>query len=198
MQNQSLQLGAAAPTVRLFFYTTATGEPATVAFNAAGLALTYRRDNGARVALTLVTATLGTWVSGGFIVDALGIHDLYLPTAANASGAKSLLISATGLPTGISMIPCIVPLFADDISAAGASPASISTEIMTDLADASGTAARAAIAEQAALTIVGAADLRFDDTTGANLAIVRKSTSATVANVALRRGTRAQPIIGNG
>ncbi len=198
MQNQSLQQGASAPALQLFFYTTADGNPATVAFNAAGLALYYRRDNGARVPLTLVTATLGIWVSSGFIVDALGIHDLYLPVAANAAGAKKLVIGATGLPTGISLIPCVVPLFVDDVTAAAPTIGGISTQVMSDLADADGTAARAAIAEQAALTIVGAADLRFDDTTGANLAVVRKSTSATIANVALRRGTRVQPIIGNG
>ena len=58
--------------------------------------------------------------------------------------------------------------------------------------------ARAAIGEQAALTIVGGADLRFDDTTGSSLVVLRKSTSAAVATVPLRRGTRTQPIIGNG
>ena len=117
MQNQSLTLGAASPTVKLFFYNTADGTPATVLYNAAGLDLRYARDNGANTALTLVTATLSTWVSQGFIHRGGGIHDLYLPVAANASGAKSLTIVPVGLPTGVSMIACVVPMFVDDPTA---------------------------------------------------------------------------------
>lgn len=198
MQNQQLQLGAAAPTVQLFFYNAADDTPASVAFNAAGLSLAYARDNGANVALTLVTATLGTWVANGFIARGGGIHDLMLPVAANAAGAKKLVIVPVGLPTGIRMIPCIVPLFVDDVTAAGATPAALSTEVMGDLAGSDGTGARAAIAEQVALTVVGAADLRFDDTTGTTLVVQRKSTGSTVASAAIRRGTRTQPVVGNG
>ena len=54
------------------------------------------------------------------------------------------------------------------------------------------------VGEEVALTIAGAKDLKYDDTSGTNLAVVRKSTSATVASVALRRGDRTQPVIGNG
>lgn len=86
----------------------------------------------------------------------------------------------------------------DNIFVAAISPAAISLALLTDFADSDGAAARAAIGEQAALTIVGAADLRFDDTNGATLVVVRKSTAAQLASIALRRGDRAQPIIGNG
>jgi hypothetical protein len=87
---------------------------------------------------------------------------------------------------------------ADNIFTAATTPATLSTTILADLADSDGSAARVAIAEQAALTVIGAADLRYDDTTGSALTVVRKSTSATVATVPLRRGDRTQPIIGNG
>lgn len=87
---------------------------------------------------------------------------------------------------------------ADNVFVAAATPSSLSVALLADFADADGAAARAAIGEQAALTIVGAADLRYDDTAGINLVVVRKSTSANVATVPLRRGDRAQPIIGNG
>jgi hypothetical protein len=87
---------------------------------------------------------------------------------------------------------------ADNVFVAAVTSSALSTTILTDLADADGAAARAAIAEQTALTVVGAADLRFDDAVGTSLAVVRKSTSATVATVPLRRGDRTQPIIGNG
>ncbi len=127
MQNQSLQIGTATPTVRLFFYTTADGTPATVLYNAAGLSLAYARDNAANSALTLVTATLGTWVSQGFISRGGGVHDLYLPTTANNTGAKSLTIIASGLPTGVSMIPCVVPMFVDDVTAAAPTEATVAT-----------------------------------------------------------------------
>jgi hypothetical protein len=87
---------------------------------------------------------------------------------------------------------------ADNIYAAASTPSVLSTTFLADLADGDGAAARAAIGEQAALTVIGAADLRYDDTTGSALTVVRKSTSATVATVPLRRGDRTQPIIGNG
>lgn len=94
--------------------------------------------------------------------------------------------------------PALTDIGADDIFAAGPTAASVATEVISDLAGVDGVAARAAIGEQAALTIVGGADLRFDDTTGSSLVVLRKSTSAAVATVPLRRGTRTQPIIGNG
>jgi hypothetical protein len=57
---------------------------------------------------------------------------------------------------------------------------------------------KASIAEEAALTVAGAKDLKFDDTTGTSLVITRKSTTTTLATVPLRRADRTQPIVGNG
>ena len=62
-----------------------------LAFNTASLTAYYKIDGGvASVAISLVTATLGTWTSGGFVeVDAThmpGAYELDVPDAAFASG----------------------------------------------------------------------------------------------------------------
>ncbi len=72
-----------------------------LAFNTAGLkAYYYREGAGASVAITLVTMTLGTWTSGGFIVidgtNMPGTYQLGVPDAALAAGAKSVLIELSG------------------------------------------------------------------------------------------------------
>ena len=187
MDGQYLQLASTTPTAKVQFLSTTDGSNATaLVFNTGSLAISYSRDNGANVTITLVTATLGTWVSGGFIHRAAGVYDLYLPIAAAAAGAKSLTILATGLPAATVMLNVVIPFGADDVSAAaptdasiaaatapavrtnlavelaridvavssvsggggggGPSAATISTQVMTDLAGGGGTSARASIA----------------------------------------------------
>lgn len=133
MQGQYIQYGSSAPTARLFFYNTADGTPATVLFNAASLALVYARDNSANVALTLVTATLGTWVANGFISRGGGVHDLYLPLAAALTGARFLTVLPSTLPAGVSMNSVIIPLVADDLSAAGSTDTGAASAVRTNL-----------------------------------------------------------------
>ena len=132
MDGQYIQLGSANPTAKLKFFNLADGTPATVLFNAAGLTLSYCRDNGAQVAITLVTATLGTWVSGGFIKRANTVHELYLPTAAALAGAKFVTITAPTLPTGVAMEDVVIPMGVDDPSLASATAASVRTELLPD------------------------------------------------------------------
>ncbi len=187
MDGQYLQLASTTPTAKVQFMSTTDGSNATaLVFNTGSLAISYSRDNGANVTITLVTATLGTWVSGGFIHRAAGVYDLYLPIAAAAAGAKSLTILATGLPAATVMLNVVIPFGADDVSAAaptdasiaaatapavrtnlavelaridvavssvsggggggGRRAATISTQVMTDLAGGGGTSARASIA----------------------------------------------------
>lgn len=63
-------------------------------FDSAGLSAFYRREGAATggTAISLVTATLGTWVSGGFVeIDATnlpGRYELGVPDAMIASGVK--------------------------------------------------------------------------------------------------------------
>lgn len=175
MQNQYLQRGISAPAVQLYFYNRADGSPATVLFNAASLSLVYAKDDGANVALTLVTATLGTWVSSGFIARGGGVHDLYLPAAAVSGTPKKLQILATSLPTGIDMIACIVAMGADDVSAA----ASTDVTLMTTLAGSGGAAAREAVAD----TFLGRAIAG-----GSNVGRVVRDVFRMIRNRAVRSG----------
>jgi len=75
---------------------------AGLVFNSASLTAYYNRTGaaGAATAITLVTATKGTWVSGGFVaVDATnmpGDYELHIPDAVIASGVDSVLIQIKG------------------------------------------------------------------------------------------------------
>lgn len=66
-------------------------------FNSAGLTAYYIREGDATpTAITLVTATVGTWTSGGFKeVDAAnmpGVYELHLPNAALSTGNSTLVL----------------------------------------------------------------------------------------------------------
>jgi len=75
---------------------------AGLVFNTASLKAYYNRTGaaGAATAITLVTATKGTWVTGGFIaVDATnqtGEYELHIPDAALATGADRVIITLEG------------------------------------------------------------------------------------------------------
>ena len=75
---------------------------AGLVFNSAGLTAYYNRTGaaGAAVAITLVTATKGTWVSSGFVaIDGTnmpGDYELHLPDAVLASGANTVLLQLKG------------------------------------------------------------------------------------------------------
>lgn len=76
-------------------------------FNSAGLDAFYIREGAASpTAIALVTATVGTWTSGGFIeVDATdmpGVYELHVPDAVLATGANSVAILLKG---ATSMVP---------------------------------------------------------------------------------------------
>jgi hypothetical protein len=72
-----------------------------LAYNTASLTAYYFRDGDtSATAITLVTATLGTWTSSGFIVvdgtNMPGVYELSLPNAAIATGAKWVKILIKG------------------------------------------------------------------------------------------------------
>jgi hypothetical protein len=72
-----------------------------LAYNTASLTAYYFRDGAtSATAITLVTATLGTWASGGFIVvdgtNMPGLYEIGIPNAAIASGAKWVTIEIKG------------------------------------------------------------------------------------------------------
>ena len=122
--------------------------------------------------------------------------------AASATAVDAALADNFGaLPASVAT--AVDAIVADNFSAvltaiAGVGGGSLTvTDILAGLAGVAGNAARAAIGEDTLLTIVGAKDLRVDDS-GSTLTVVRKSTSATVATPALRRGDRTQTVTGNG
>lgn len=83
-------------------------------FNTSGLTWTYWREDAGNVggtAVTLATATRGTWTSGGFKEKDSsllpGMYELGIPDAALASGADwvvMMLIGADGLVPKIILI----------------------------------------------------------------------------------------------
>jgi hypothetical protein len=65
----------------------------------AGLVAEYRRQGQSTwTAIPLVSKTLGTWVSGGFVADGsrAGYYELDIPNAAIAGGARFCLVRLYG------------------------------------------------------------------------------------------------------
>ncbi len=90
---------------------------AGLVYNSGSLTGYYNREGaaGAATAITLATATKGTWATGGFIaVDGTnmpGWYELHIPDAALASGAKSVSIHLKGA-TNMVPVPVIIELTA--------------------------------------------------------------------------------------
>ena len=86
-----------------------------VSYNSSGLACYYSRTGvtGSAVAVSLVSMTKGTWVSGGFVaVDGLtmpGIYQLGLPDAVFAAGANSVIVGLGG-PAGMVAVVFVIEL----------------------------------------------------------------------------------------
>ena len=181
MDGQYLQLGSTTPFVRLQFLSTVDGSNVTtLVFNTAALAISYARDTSANVAITLVTATLGTWVSGGFIHRGAGVYDLYLPTAAVIAGAKSLAILSTGLPASTVMLNCVVPMGADDISLAGETASTISAAVVASEA-ASFTAIPSAVVSAGRVeTTLTSWGVTVQPTGGSTIQYIEKRNGATI------------------
>ncbi len=81
-------------------------------YNSAGLTAYYKREGDASMTqISLVTATGGTWASGGFIVtdatNAPGSYELHLPNAAIATGADTVFIYLHG---AVNMAPVVMEI----------------------------------------------------------------------------------------
>lgn len=93
--------GYAAPSVTVKIIGAADGIPdQSLAYNTSGLALWYRRQGGAKVALTLADLTTpaltDAWEDSGFLHIDDGDYRLDLPAAAAASGAEWVDVGGTG------------------------------------------------------------------------------------------------------
>jgi hypothetical protein len=112
---------------------------AGLVYNTASLTAYYSRQGaaGAAVAISLVTKTKGTWVSGGFVaVDAAnlpGVYELGVPDAAFAAGAEWVVI---GLKGAANMVPVeiIVDLKKPDVNMLTLSDIDFSTTMKAGLA----------------------------------------------------------------
>ncbi len=127
MQGQYLRYTNTAPVIRLFAWSTADGLPVTsLTFSNTGLTTTRGLTDTVH---TLVTATLGTWVSNGFIHRGAGIYDWYAPVSVNATGEDVIEVRASTLPAGVAISPFTVALGADDLTAAAESSATLATAV---------------------------------------------------------------------
>lgn len=105
MQNFTIKAGATSQIIPISIYDSSSTTGAKLAglvFNSAGLTAYYNRTGaaGAATAITLATATKGTWATGGFVaIDGTnmpGDYELHIPDAAIASGATSVLVQLKG------------------------------------------------------------------------------------------------------
>ncbi len=96
--------------------TTGAGKTGLVYNSAAMSCYYYREGAGSWTAMTLVTATFGTWTSLGFIEEdathAPGMYQIGVPNAALAAGAKSVKIYI--FATGVSPVIAEIELTAVD------------------------------------------------------------------------------------
>jgi hypothetical protein len=95
---------------------------AGLAHNTAGLTAKYRRQGQSGwTSITLATATVGTYTSGGFIADsgvAVGHYEVGIPDAALAAGAEWVEIEYYGA-TNMLPTPLFIELDTIDYQAAG-------------------------------------------------------------------------------
>lgn len=73
-------------------YTIADGKPnATLAFNSTGITAKYTISGSTPVAITIVTATQGTYASGGLVVvnAAAGAYEIHAPVAVQATAGRT-------------------------------------------------------------------------------------------------------------
>lgn len=105
MQYLRIKKGTTSKIVQIYAFdsSSATGAGLTgLVYNTAGLTAYYNREGaaGAATQITLVSATKGTYVSGGFAaVDSTNMpafYELHIPDAALAAGAGSVVVTLRG------------------------------------------------------------------------------------------------------
>ncbi len=94
MSRRKIKVGSTSQTVPVFVQDTSSTVGAglgSLVFNTSGLAAKYRREGASTwTTISLVTATVGTWTSGGFVSDGgpvTGGYEFGVPDAVLASGA---------------------------------------------------------------------------------------------------------------
>lgn len=89
----------------------------SIVFNTSGLTAKYRRKgDSAWTSISLITKTLGTWASGGFVADGAGIsggYELGVPNAAIAGGVEWVEILLYGVTN---MLPVLIFIELDAVN----------------------------------------------------------------------------------
>ena len=104
--------GATDQSVTIYIVDDTDGTPEEgVVFNSAGIAIWYRREGAAKVALTLVTlaSASAAHTDSGFLHIDDGVYRLDLPDAAFATGAGEVTIGGT-VATGMIVLPQTIAL----------------------------------------------------------------------------------------
>lgn len=119
MAKLSVLKGATSVLVRIFLQDSSSATGAGLAglvFNSAGLTCYRMRDddgNAGATAISLATATLGTWATGGFkekdATNAPGWYEFGIPNAALATGSRSVSIHFKGA-TNLAPLPLEIEL----------------------------------------------------------------------------------------
>lgn len=107
-----IQAGTTSKAVDIFINTSGLVGLGSLVFNSAGLIAYYHREGAnASVQIPLITSTLGTWASGGFVqvdnTNMVGMYQLGIPNAALASGAGWVKIILAGAST---MVPTVLTI----------------------------------------------------------------------------------------
>lgn len=116
MQHFTVTKGATSTIIPVSIYdssSTTGGKLTGLVFNTSSLTAYYNRmgASGAATAISLVTATKGTWTSGGFVaVDGTnmpGDYELHVPDAAFASGVNEVIIQLKGAANMVPVNICV-------------------------------------------------------------------------------------------
>lgn len=98
MADTAFAAGSTSKIVTVEAIVISTGLPYTAgAFNTATISATYTRLLSAPTAMTLVTATAGTYTSSGFVHRGKGVYEIGAPTAALAAGADCVDFAVDGI-----------------------------------------------------------------------------------------------------
>lgn len=121
MAKQQITKGATSVTMHLFIQDAGvvTGEGLTgLAYNTAGLSWFYHRQGaGSPTSVTLATASVGTYSSGGFVeistANMPGFYEIGIPNAALATGASHVSMILRGA-TDMVPVPLEIELISED------------------------------------------------------------------------------------
>lgn len=165
MSRRKIKAGTTSLTLPIYIQHSGTGAglPSLV-FNTASLAARYRRQGQSSwTSITLATATLGTWTSGGFITSGSvdGKYEVGIPNAVIAAGVEWAEVEYYG---AANMDPVIIEFELDTIdyqALGGKIPATIAAlDIATDAIDANSIKADAVTKIQVGLSTLNAAGVR--------------------------------------